>query len=200
MYGTEVRDMSRTTKPRVPREDFFESPPWVVQAIYPHLPAAFEVLDPCAGRGAILAEIGRLHDDANQGRAPIGLVGYELNPERAAECRDNLRPPRAGIVEVANALDANWLAPPLVVMNPPYSQAEAFVRKALAEVARGGSVFALLRLGFLASAKRRSFHRQHPCDVYVLSRRPSFTGGGSDATDYGWFAFGPGRGGRWFSL
>jgi hypothetical protein len=36
------------------------------------------------------------------------------------------------------------------------------------------------------------------CDVYVLSKRPSFSGNGkTDATAYAWFLFGPGRGGRW---
>lgn len=193
--------MSRTTKPRVPREDFFESPRWVVQAIYPHLPATSEVLDPCAGRGAILAEIGRAALlESPQCSGEISLNGLEINLERASEAVGGSV--GRGYVEIqqGDALALTWNRPPLVVMNPPYSQAEAFVRKALSEVARGGSVFALLRLGFLASAKRRSFHRQHPCDVYVLSRRPSFTGGGTDASDYAWFCWGPSRGGRWFSL
>ena len=32
----------------------------------------------------------------------------------------------------------------------------------------------LLRLAFLESAERLAFHRAHPTDVHVLSRRPSF--------------------------
>lgn len=193
--------MSRTTKPRVPREDFFESPPWVVGAIYPHLPATSAVLDPCAGRGAILAEIGRLHAGFSP-CANLALLGLESNADRAKEAVSGYVASSLANVHVVpgDALSLSWERPSLVVMNPPFSQAETFVRKALSEVARGGSVFALLRLGFLASAKRRSFHRQHPCDVYVLSKRPSFTGGGTDASDYAWFCWGPSRGGRWFSL
>ncbi len=85
----------------------------------------------------------------------------------------------------------------LVISNPPYVDAEGFVMHALriAEV----SCF-LLRLNWLASKKRAAFHREHPSDVFVLPRRPSFTGGGTDATEYAWFVWGEGRGNRWFLL
>jgi len=85
----------------------------------------------------------------------------------------------------------------LVISNPPYVDAEGFVMHSLriAEV----SCF-LLRLNWLASKKRAAFHRAHPADVFVLPRRPSFTGGGTDATEYAWFVWGEGRGNHWFLL
>lgn len=78
--------------------------------------------------------------------------------------------------------DTDW-----IVGNPPYSEAEAHVRRALDLQPRRGAAF-LLRLAFLESEKRAAFWREHrPSAVYVLTRRPSFTGGGTDSAAYGWF-------------
>lgn len=53
-------------------------------------------------------------------------------------------------------------------------------------VSRG--VAFLLRLAFLESSERAAFWAEHPCrHIWVLSRRPSFTGGGTDSCAYGWF-------------
>ena len=56
----------------------------------------------------------------------------------------------------------------------------------------------LLPLAFVCSEERRQFNREHPADIYILQKRPSFTGKGSDLTDVAWYVWGPGRGGRWF--
>ncbi len=83
----------------------------------------------------------------------------------------------------------------VIITNPPFYLAEEFVRKALA---CADHVAMLLRLAFLESRKREQFHQQHRADVYVLSRRPSFmANGATDSCAYGWFVWGPGRGGRW---
>lgn len=77
----------------------------------------------------------------------------------------------------------------LVIGNPPYSSAEQHIVHALEVAGRGGMVATVLRLNFLAGKARGvGFWRNNPPSiVHVLSRRPSFTGGGSDATDYGFF-------------
>ena len=87
-------------------------------------------------------------------------------------------------------------------MNPPYAGAYEFITRSLSEVAPvNGTVAALLRLNWLGSKKRAAFHKLAPSDVYVLSKRPSFGGSsGTDATEYAWFVWGPGRGNRWFIL
>jgi len=73
-----------------------------------------------------------------------------------------------------------------VIGNPPYRDAELHVRKAL-EVSRRHVCF-LLRLGFLESQERFPFWSSSPLrHVFVLSRRPSFDGMGTDATAYGFF-------------
>lgn len=79
-------------------------------------------------------------------------------------------------------------APDWIVGNPPFTGAEAHVRMALREASVG--VAFLLRLAFLESAARIPFWREHPAaDVHVLSRRPSFTGSGTDSAAYGWFVW-----------
>lgn len=76
----------------------------------------------------------------------------------------------------------------VIVTNPPYSLALEFISHALFV---SPNVYMLLRLNFLASQKRSVWFRQHePSALFVLSRRPSFTGIGTDATDYAWFYWG----------
>jgi len=75
----------------------------------------------------------------------------------------------------------------LIIGNPPYSHAEAHVRHALSLAPR---VVFLLRLAFLEGQSRRVFWREHPAShVWVLHKRPSFTGGGTDNCAYGVFAW-----------
>ena len=85
----------------------------------------------------------------------------------------------------------------MAVMNPPYTLAEGFVRKAL-EWRQGlpgyPPVFALLRLSFIEPTQtRRDLLGGHRPDVYVLPRRPAFDGRGTDSITSAWFCW-PGRG------
>ena len=160
--------------------DFYETPEPCTLALLPFLPPG-PVLDPCCGDRAILRVM-----DAD-GRAPNR--GMDVDPARAADVW-------------CDALAVPWgWASGLVVTNPPYSLAEKFVRKALAEVGHRGTVAMLLRLPFLESLARVDLHAKHPSDVLIFAKRPSFTGDGkTDATAYAWFVWGPGRGGRWAVL
>jgi hypothetical protein len=76
-----------------------------------------------------------------------------------------------------------------IVTNPPYSLGFRFAQHAVAHAAH---VFLLLRLNFLASRKRRCWFLLHePTALFVLSARPSFINGRTDATDYGWLVWAP---------
>lgn len=78
----------------------------------------------------------------------------------------------------------------LVVGNPPYRQAEDHVRAALDVLRPGGVLAFLLRLAMLESKQRIPLWRDWPADkIYVLSERPSFTGGKTDQTAYGFFVW-----------
>lgn len=76
----------------------------------------------------------------------------------------------------------------LIMGNPPYGQAEEFVRKSFELLNPGGIVLFLLRLSFLESQKRGNglWKEYAPRVVHVISRRVSFTGNRkSDETAYG---------------
>lgn len=181
--------MSSTNRGAIrPDGDFYRTPEWCVKKILPALPKG-SVLDPCAGDGAILRAVDGTH-------AP--LSGIEINPALCvgAQCIGTF-------IEEKDALldSTNWGRPNLVLMNPPFNLALEFVRKAIeVQKPHGGTVAALLRLSFLASKKRKEFFIANPCDVHVLSKRPSFTGHGTDSCDYAFFIWGPGRGNHWAIL
>lgn len=209
--------------------DFFATPAGVVRAILPFLPRV-STLDPCCGDGAILRVLAA---------EPIWRKrshrGFEINTARAHSARRIATSPDR-VVERDGLAAMSWSGPLLVLTNPPYSGAIDFAERAIVETAPvNGTVALLLRLGFLASAARGNFHRQHPSDIYVLEGRPSFCMSvrckgdpgcswgvqlpldaarpkrcpecdgdvgisTTDASEYAWFVWGPGRGGRWQTL
>lgn len=202
-------------------DDFYSTPKWAtlsIKRVLDDRPWA-DMVDPCAGDGAILDVFGDLG------------TGIEINRDRAMKCGTRCQ------IGDALAPERDWGEPDLIVTNPPFSLAMAFAERALDEVREGGTVALLLRLSWLASGERKTFHEAHPCDVYVMSRRPAFAASlkckpkegrscgwhvmqaldaervkacpdcgshvsvtTSDSADYGWFVFGPGRGNRWFML
>lgn len=75
----------------------------------------------------------------------------------------------------------------LIIGNPPYKYAEAFIRHSLSMLKDYGWLVFLLRLAFLEEQDRgKDFWRKVPPErVSVCSQRPSFTGdGNTDATAY----------------
>jgi len=86
--------------------------------------------------------------------------------------------------------------PGLIIGNPPFCEAEPHTRHALSFRPPGGVVAFLLRLAFLESKARVPFWQENrPARVYVLSERPSFTGGGTDSCAYGFFVWQEGHSG-----
>ena len=197
--------MSATNRGGVRREgDFYATPPWAVSAIVHRLvdraglvTASPTIVDPFAGEGDLLQAA---RDTLTVcGPAALGVeprfAGVELDADRAATAR-------AKGFDIEHD-DAFTVAPAwgdcVVLTNPPYSRAEDSVRACLRLAGRGGIVVMLLRLAFLEGKARAALHREHPSDVYVLARRPSFTGKGTDAAAYAWFVWGSGHGygGKW---
>lgn len=168
-------------------DDDYETPAWCVRSIWPHVrPVSGLVLEPCAGRGAIVDVLSELW-------TPEWIHARELNADRASKI-----PLSAG-----NKMCCDWLAhietlqPKLVLSNPPYRLALEFASKAIVlQQPHGGTTCLLLRLNFLGSQKRGQWLRTHTPDIYVLSRRPSFVGGKTDSCEYGWFCWGPRQRGR----
>ena len=75
----------------------------------------------------------------------------------------------------------------LIVTNPPFSLAQRFIDHS---IAHANTVLMLLRINYLGSISRHDWWKaQSPTSLYVLSKRPSFTGKGTDATDYAWYVW-----------
>lgn len=127
----------------------------------------YPALECSCGRGAILNEL-----DADRS------CGCDINPDFEPDVVGDYL--TQSLVKKYNT----------VITNPPYTLAQEFVEKALRDVEDGGEVIMLLRLNFLESKKRAEFWKQNPpSHIYVLTKRPSFTGKGTDATGYGWFVW-----------
>jgi predicted RNA methylase len=173
--------------------EYYQTPAWTTRAILHQLPKRCRYLDAGCGTGAIGSVV------AAEG-TPHGMVcGIELDPTLAAKAAlAGLVVEEADFLQVPNS---EWADIQVIIANPPYSLALEFLKKAIEIVKPNmGTVAMILRLPFLAGQLRASFHKEHPCDIYVLPRRPSFTGKGTDATDYAWFVWGPGRGHHWSIL
>lgn len=80
----------------------------------------------------------------------------------------------------------------LILGNPPYKHAEEHIAHALSMIYDDAIVAFLLRVGIMEGKKRAAFwHGPGACleHVHVLAERPSFTGGGTDASAYAWFTW-----------
>jgi hypothetical protein len=133
-------------------------------------------------------------DTALEPHAGGGAFVRAMNAAGALVSASDMNPDARGLsqargrTQVGDFLDTSWDPDPLwVVGNPPYRGAGRQVLHALRTSSR--HVAMLLRLGFLAGKTRRAsiWDRHPPRCVWVLSQRPSFTGGGTDASEYGWF-------------
>lgn len=167
-------------------DDFYVTPSWVVDRLLDvWTPPPGTLLEPAAGDGAIIRAIN----------ARIGAQNLWV----AVECRATAAPKIQGAYATAIADFLTWEPAPhlvtqvtAVITNPPFKDAEAFVRRASDMFPEAALAF-LVRLGFLASEERISLWRDLGApDVFVLPNRPSFTpNGATDSSDYAWIVLPP---------
>ena len=163
--------------------DFYATPIECVNSLIDALPEllyADFILEPSAGNGNILKAI--------KAKNPDGACHIEAIELREEE-RENLEE-LADMVTIGDFLKVNteYRYYDLIIGNPPYSLAQEFIDKALELLDYEGRLILLLRLNFFGSKKRFEWWQNKiPSRVYVLSNRPSFTGKGTDATEYAWF-------------
>lgn len=145
------------------RDDFYETPAWATEALLRQVLSMWRppltVLDPFAGRGAILDVCAR---------AGMRTLGIEIDVARASQCTTGGHDctPGDAFTFVPRGFDA-------IITNPPFSVAQKAAEWCL-EHAKGRPVAMLLRLAFLESMERVAFHKRHPANIHVLPRRPSF--------------------------
>jgi len=142
-------------------DDFYRTPSAATRALIPHLGNVRSVLDPFCGDGAILAEFPSAERH-----------GIEIDPVRAHLARHGTE----SKVALRDALDpGDWPRVDVIVTNPPFSLALPAINRMLAKAAEHGTdVVVLLRLNFMASQARATFHRANRSDIFVLPSRPSF--------------------------
>ena len=169
-------------------DDFYATPAWCIEALLRGCPlSSGRWLEPTAGDGAIAAEVLRHRHDvqwhlvesrAEELRVGGGLLSrmqradFPLEHVDEVEIRDFLTMP-APVQRFDVALG-----------NPPFSLALEVIQHALT---MANAVCMLLRINFLASQKRADWMRKNTPSIYVLPKRPSFTSGKTDATEYAWF-------------
>lgn len=158
--------------------DCYNTPAWAAETICSWLYGQgylFDrhVLEPSVGAGAFV-----------RASAAYGLASMTVNDINPDSSGLLLVPEEARLV--GNFCDAAWPGKDrsfgLVLGNPPYREAQKHVETALT---MSPIVAFLLRLGFLAGQKSSGFwQKSPPAHIRVFSRCPSFTSGGTDATDY----------------
>lgn len=192
--------MSATNRGAARRaDDYYATPAWATEVLLDWferqgVSLRGTILDPFAGDGAILRV---LKDRAWPWVERLAAV--ELRPEAEPAIRSV-----AGWHRIADWFELaqgdlpkrHIIGPPFnlcasdplaIITNPPYSRAEDAINscRAVADF-----VVMLLRLPFYAGQRRRALFAEHPpSNVLVLAKRPSFTDGGTDATDYAWFVW-----------
>ena len=198
--------MSAAGRNKAPRKelDFYPTPPWVTRLILDHVmpdpvPAqgrTLSVLEPAAGEGHILEVVRE--------RAPWAeLNGIELDPLRAATCRERLNIGESivdgSFLDASTRFRSAW-QPDLVITNPPFDLAIEFVKMALSVFLPKTTIAMLMRLAFLETEARADLMATNCPDVYVLATRPSFVKGAgktqSDSAAYAWFVWPSGERGR----
>ena len=130
-------------------------------------------LEPAAGDGAIVRAITRRN------------VKWSLGELRQTEQAKLRAAAPKGQITIGDFLAVT--APghfSVAITNPPFSLAQDFIDACLK---CSDHVVMLLRLNYLASIGRYPFMSTHTPDIYVLPRRPSFTGGKTDSVEYAWF-------------
>lgn len=156
--------------------DFYETPEKTTRGLLEtgFLDGATTVLEPSAGRGAIVRLVNHLK-----------VTAVEIQPEFA----DDLKSISEEVI-IGDFLSCQPGSFSRIIANPPFSQAEAFIRHAFTCLEDDGKMAFLLRLPFIASVKRYHLMAEmKPASIYVLSQRPKFGGTNIDSCDYAWIVW-----------
>lgn len=174
--------MSATNRGAVRKPyDFYATPIDVVENLLDNIDTSnwgkYEILEPSAGNGNVVKAI--------RNKACGGYItSIEIREEEIDKLKmisDNVIIGDFFELKIDKKFD-------IIIGNPPYSCAKDFIEKSLKMLNDDGKLIMLLRTAFLESKSRYEFWQKNKLNgLYVLSKRPSFTGNGTDATSYSWF-------------
>jgi hypothetical protein len=181
-------------------DDAYETPLWTFDQFRPFLEGICNhhrtILEPGAGVGNLVKGLRGAFPNA-------GITAMEIR----GECEPFLHDAGADRVIITNFEDPNVVdygRYDLIFGNPPFGGKKylkgggenpcyglwlRFVKKGLTLLSDGGALIFLLRAAVLEGTDRNDWMRNHVPDVYVLPKRPSFTGKGQDSTAYAWMAW-----------
>lgn len=163
--------MSRTDKDVIPFE-MYETPKDHIAALMANIEFRDTdmFLEPCKANGNIYNAVPLLDDQKDWAEIQLGRDYLEHDFGRKFD---------------------------IIITNPPFSLTPQFLRKSFSELKPDGTLIYLQRLNYLGSRARVPLWRDigTPDHLPILVPRPSFTGSGTDATEYCWYIWD--RGGRW---
>lgn len=167
-----ARTLTTASAPDREGTDFYPTPPDVTHALlnFLDLPMGIRIWEPACGEGHIsrvLAERGLIVHSTDLHARGFGMDGVDF-------------------LEVPKVSTSQW-----IITNPPFSQAEAFIRHAI----QLGLPFAFLLKGQFWHAQRRAalFAEHRPIAVLPLTWRPDFLmgrKGGSPTMEAAWTVWG----------
>jgi len=172
--------------------DFYPTPQSAIDALLENLRKyninlGDRVLEPCAGDGALIERMSMYYPDSE-------IQAYDIDEshlpflQKLCERGDILC---YGTHDVLDLTPSEINAFDTIITNPPFSISQEIVEHILEHKKPQTTFIILQRLGFLGSQKRHEMWNKYPPDaVWALSKRPSFTGSGTDAHEYGWFIWG----------
>lgn len=165
--------------------DFYATPSDVIELFLQNFDLSLfgkEVLEPSAGNGNIITAVKVHYPDKK-------ITAVELRGEEL----ENLEKVHSDTIIIDNFLSRNFNQKyDIIIGNPPFSDALGFVEKSLTLLKENGVLIFLLKTSFLESKARHQFWQDNPLTgLYTLSKRPSFTGKGTDQASYSWFVWCP---------
>lgn len=182
------------TKKRSPY-DFYPTPKETIESLMDTLSKyninlGDKILEPCAGDGALIRSIWH----------PGALIqAYDIDESHLPQLKELCD---SGDIICYGTRDVLTLTAKevtsfnTIITNPPFSITQEILEHLLkirdeAPINAKPTIIILQRLGFLGSQKRHDFWNKYPPNaVWAVSKRPSFTGQGTDAHEYGWFIWG----------
>lgn len=179
-------------------KDQYQTPEWAVEAIMKEISFArcLNILDAGAGFGVIskvfveqhhhmVNTIDAIEIDEKYRNSLLDLTMFDRTRFTNIIIDDFLEYDFGELHNPTNNGFLNWpYYYDVVISNPPFTLAVEFILKSMGIAPL---LIFLLPLSFVSSKKRREFLDRHPPEINVLSKRPSFTGKGTDSVDYGWF-------------
>lgn len=178
--------------PRNPHDDYQTPQPLadeIVRRVAELVPLGNPViLEPGAGAGNFVR--------AARARWPKAhIVAIDVRDTRPLCCAEGASEARIGDVLAVDLPTCD-----LAIGNPPFGLAQEFIERVLSAAvhARGGHLAFLLRMSMLCTQERSRTLWAKPGlrHLIPLAARPSFTGGGSDNSEYGVFVWQRGFTGR----